>query len=402
MLAMVVFNCQGFLFFEPKTMKIAVFHNLPPGGAMRALYEHLRILSRTHGFYLYTTNTDFGSQKLFPLHKLVKKTFFFKTTPPRNFVAYLRFVYRTLPQIHATIARKIDKEKYDVVLATHDFWTKSPYLLRFLKTPNIYLCHEVPREFYEPSSWHFHSFKAKIAYFFRKYLKTIDKENVKKADKILTVSRFSQSIIKKVYKRRANIIRNGVDSEFFKPLRGSKRKRIFLSVGSFNRFKGHDFLIRAIANSDCRSHYTLCLVGTEGTDKDFLLNLAHRLGVKLSLKKKISNSALRKLYSQSYAFLYAPRNEPFGLVALEAMACGLPVVGVKEGGLQETIKENIGWLVERDIKKFSAVIDYLAKNPKKIEALRRKVRQYVKKEWGWNRGATRLICHLKKIASNKK
>lgn len=54
---------------------------------------------------------------------------------------------------------------------------------------------------------------------------------------------------------------------------------------------------------------------------------------------------LRRLYNAADVFVMPSRREPFGLVALEAMACGLPVVGSNEGGLPEFINSSVGTLV---------------------------------------------------------
>lgn len=54
---------------------------------------------------------------------------------------------------------------------------------------------------------------------------------------------------------------------------------------------------------------------------------------------------MRRLYNAADVFVMPSRREPFGLVALEAMACGLPVVGSNEGGLPEFINSSVGTLV---------------------------------------------------------
>ena len=66
---------------------------------------------------------------------------------------------------------------------------------------------------------------------------------------------------------------------------------------------------------------------------------------------------LRRLYNAADVFVMPSRREPFGLVALEAMACGLPVVGSNEGGLPEFINSQVGTLVSpEDEEAFCAAI----------------------------------------------
>jgi glycosyltransferase involved in cell wall biosynthesis len=87
--------------------------------------------------------------------------------------------------------------------------------------------------------------------------------------------------------------------------------------------------------------------------------------------------------------------EPFGLVPLEAMSCGTPVVGVREGGVQESIiHERTGLLVERDPKKFSNAVQHLLSNPDLIAEYGRNGREHVLKNWTWDRSVDRLEDHL--------
>lgn len=380
-------------------MKIAVFHNLPSGGAKRILLGQVGYLSQNHTVDVFFT--QFSRGRDFLDHKNTKiREHSFDSSWPKNFVDYLHLVYYRLPCMHREIAKKIDRVHYDVVLAAHDFWTKSPYLLRYLRTPSVYWCHEPPREFYEPLSLHNKNIKEYIAWFFRIPIKKIDTENVNYASTVITGSKFMQKKLFSIYKRKIFLVKNGVDTKFFRYKR-VRRERFFLSVGALTRLKGYDFLIRSIARSKLGKKLPLVLVGNGGQDEEEFLMLARRMGVKVITKKFIKDIELLSLYNRALLLLYAPINEPFGLVPLEAMACGLPVLAVDEGGIKETVKQKVGWTTKRCEDDFAEKLDRLLKNPLLIEAQRPKVRTYVEKHWSNKETCRQLLRQLLNTAQKR-
>jgi glycosyltransferase involved in cell wall biosynthesis len=76
--------------------------------------------------------------------------------------------------------------------------------------------------------------------------------------------------------------------------------------------------------------------------------------------------------------------EPFGLVALEAMACGTPVIGVHEGGVRESVVEGVsGILVERGSPEIAAAVARLMGDPALRSSLGKSARDYVCRGWTW-------------------
>ncbi len=74
--------------------------------------------------------------------------------------------------------------------------------------------------------------------------------------------------------------------------------------------------------------------------RDHLKDLASKLGVKLRILSMIDDEELVLFYNKASILVYAPYLEPFGLVPLEAMSCGTPIVAVKEGGVRESVIHN--------------------------------------------------------------
>jgi glycosyltransferase involved in cell wall biosynthesis len=346
-------------------MKIAVYSNLTSGGAQRTFTELTKRLAKKHKLDFYNLNLPI----------------------PRQFFKAQGFSYTKLDYFQRELAQKIDNKHYDVVLLSHDYLTKSPLLLRYLKTPTVYLCHEPFREFYEPASVFSRSWKHKLVNLFRLPLKWIDEANIGRASVVVANSRYSQKRLTEVYHRKITKIPLGVDSKKF-VFKNLPRENFFLSVGALARFKGMDFLVRAIGLLPREYRYPLAVAANGGRDEQYIKNLAKALKVKLVIKRQADDKELVRLYNKARLFLYAPYYEPFGLVALEAMACGLPVIGVKEGGLPEivTVAKN-GWLTTRDINKFSSVImQGLREADNKF---RQKTVDSIKK-WNWENSVEQL------------
>ena len=97
--------------------------------------------------------------------------------------------------------------------------------------------------------------------------------------------------------------------------------------------------------------------------------------------------------------VYAPYMEPFGLVPLESMACGTPVVAVKEGGVKESVlHEETGLLVERNPEIFSEAILRLLQDPELTKTLGENGRQYVAQHWTWEQSTQKLESYLVECA----
>ena len=124
-------------------------------------------------------------------------------------------------------------------------------------------------------------------------------------------------------------------------------QKLILFAGKFTQFKGIDILLQAAQlyeRSQPGSFVTL-LAGS-GEEDARLKQLALDLGLEsvyfLGHRNQLE---LRQLYSSADVFVMPSRSEAFGLVALEAMACGLPVVASNVGGLPDFINTEVGHLV---------------------------------------------------------
>jgi len=146
--------------------------------------------------------------------------------------------------------------------------------------------------------------------------------------------------------------------------------RVILSVGRWNseeRYKGLDHLIAALAR--IRTHWPevqLVAVG-EGDDRHWLENLAAEHGVQrhVHLFSGLAPAQIAACYAACEVFALPSRGEGFGLVYLEAMASGKPVIGGSHGGAPEVIEDGLtGYLVSHgDVAQLVAALDSLLHEP---------------------------------------
>jgi glycosyltransferase involved in cell wall biosynthesis len=227
-------------------------------------------------------------------------------------------------------------------------------------------------------------------------LKRRDRRNLRFARAVLVNSNFIRESVGRIYGRDVQVSYLGVDTEKFRPLRRN-REPMVLSVGSLTPLKGFDFLIRAVARLPKQGRPCLQIASNfeNPPERLFLEQLASELDVDLRLWSNISEEALVECYNAASLVVYAPLREPFGLVALEAMACGVPVVAVREGGISETVvHEQTGLLVERNEDEFAQAIARILDRPAFAARLGVNGREHVIRHWTWNGSVANLERQL--------
>ena len=172
----------------------------------------------------------------------------------------------------------------------------------------------------------------------------------------------------------------GVDLGFFSadgPTPGRQRKHRILSVGRLVPRKGVDLVIRALPYlQDAGFDDVELLIVGGGADSGVLhadpevrrlLELAEELGVsdQVNLQGQVSRGEMPGIFRSADAVVCAPWYEPFGIVPLEAMACGVPVVAAAVGGLRDTVVDHGTGLhvPPRDPEAIASALALLLENP---------------------------------------
>lgn len=160
----------------------------------------------------------------------------------------------------------------------------------------------------------------------------------------------------------------GIDTDFFSPPSSYARNGYILSVGRFSDpRKNVRLLFDAYAKLVRRETQVpdLVLVGNEPArgDKEYMLKLG--IGAKVHLYENVSAEELRRLYRGARIFVLSSDEEGLGLVVLEAMACGLPVVATDCGGPRTSVVDGVtGILVPvRDADALASAMMRLVTDP---------------------------------------
>lgn len=213
---------------------------------------------------------------------------------------------------------------------------------------------------------------------------------------------------------RIVIIPPGVDTNVFRPiptqrardLIGRYDEKTVLFVGRIDPVKGLDTWFRAMKlvverDPTLRQHMCVCLIGgdlDDDIDPDSelarLVDLKEELGIGdiVTFLGSRAQAALPFYYSAAAAVVMPSRYESFGLAALEAMACGAPVVASDVGGLSFLVHDDVtGFLVpEGNAEKFAEKILLLLRNPAlRAEMGKRGVAEA--QEYAWSNIAARMI-----------
>ena len=404
-------------------MRIAVYHDLPSGGAKRVIYEVVRRLADRHQIDIYSLST--ADESFCDVRAFTGAHRSFPFQPARLFNSPFGRLnqwqrmrnLRQLEAVGAQAAAAIDAEGYDAVWVHPCMWLQAPHVLAHLRTPSSFYVHESMRWAYEEeiarpgterAGWR-RAIDAldPLDQLYRRSAIRADWRNLNAATHLHANSEFTAANVLQNYGRAAHVCYPGVDAELFSPRANVSCEPWILSVGEIRPSKSFDFLIECLALIPKDRRVPLRLIGnaSRGEEVAFLEDLARRREVDLQIETNVPIGALIERFHQAALVAYAPIREPLGLVPLEAMACGTPVVGVAEGGVRETVAHGqTGLLTPRDPRAFADALETLLRNRDLRDSLGREGRKRVLEQWTWDRtadGVESCLEELSRFAGSK-
>lgn len=308
---------------------------------------------------------------------------------PKKYIPRDNFL-KIIDEFAENILRRIKKEKINYDIIHSNYWYSGLIGLkvaRKIKKPLVHVYHSIGQIRFENLK------KLKLQKndndFFKRR-KIAEKEIAKKANGVIATSPVEEKIIKKLFcikDKKIKIITIGVDTKIFRPIKTEKARKIIkiensdkiiIYVGRIEWRKGIGTLLYAFR--EVLRNYPnarLYIIGggkskltkkLEEPEQQRLKKIIKELNIenKVAFLGAIKQKYLYQYYSASDVCVVPSYYEPFGIVPVEAMACGTPVVASNTGGLQYTVKDGeTGYLAEvRNYKNLAKKIIITLKNGK--------------------------------------
>lgn len=300
-------------------MRIALAHDylVQYGGAERVL-ECFGELFPDAPIYTLVYNKELMHGKFAGRH--IRTSFIQKIPLAKN-------KHRVFPAIMPMAIEQFDFSLYDLVISDSSSFAKGiitgPETLHicYMHTPMRYAwddCHKYTSDFYFPG------FIKALVPWAMNYIRIWDRVSAERPDKIIANSQFVAKRIKKYYKREAAVIHPPVNFDNF--FISDTRKDYFLMVGRLIAYKRFDIAIKAFNDLGL----PLKIIG-RGPEINRLKKMAK---LNIEFLGRVPDDKLAKCYAECKAFIF-PQEEDFGIVAIEAMASGRPIIAYRGGDIPE-------------------------------------------------------------------
>lgn len=225
-------------------------------------------------------------------------------------------------------------------------------------------------------------------------------QTIKRCNAFISVSNALRKSIEELGADGNNIqvIPNSVNDSFTYEECKSIRKFCFVSIGNLVESKRFDLTIKAFARKFRENPNVQLKIIGDGNLRKMLQEMTKQLGIedKVTFTGRISRKQVISTLQESKVFVLPSDFETFGVVYIEAMACGLPVIGTKNGGAQEIITENCGKLIERDdLNELSEAMENIYNNYNSYD--RKNISEYCRTHFGEEQIYNKLLDVYKEL-----
>lgn len=231
----------------------------------------------------------------------------------------------------------------------------------------------------------------------------LEYQGLNEADRVIAVSHYTKNMVNRYYgvpMDNIEVVHNGVDLDEFSPLKMRAlfpNDKIVLFVGRLTFQKGVDYFLQAAKQVLEVEPRTIFLVVGDGDMYEKLVVDAAELGIgnRVVFPGFMAGERLKACYQMADVFVMPSVSEPYGIVALEALASGTPAVISRQSGVSESLSHVLKvdfW----DTRKMSGMITSLLRYPEMAQELARQA----KREAGmmtWQKAAAKTLAVYRQL-----
>lgn len=271
---------------------------------------------------------------------------------------YAKTKHRNYLPLFPRAIEQFNLSDFDIIISSSHAVAKGVKTNR--RQLHISYCYSPMRYAWDNAEEYLKGFKGSVAKLFLNYLRRWDIKSSKNPDYLIAISEYIRNKIKRIYNRDADVIYPPVDTDKF-PLEINKED-YYLAASRLVPYKRIDLIVEAFANMLDKK---LVVIGS-GPEKEKILSKATP---NVDVIGYQDFESLKTYMQKAKAFVFAAE-EDFGIVVVEAMACGTPVIAFKTGGASETVvdgktgilfpEQTVDSIIEAIIKfeQISSTLDY--------------------------------------------
>ncbi len=376
------------------TMKIALYHPWikSKGGAERLLFEYadrsehdVDIITQFHG----------GSFEEYGTEPIVLS----ESDIPRGFVR------KGVSAGYRILLSDLDLEEYDALIVSES-GIGCLVTLRNHIDPTICYCHTPLRAAHS----FYHDYLDQYGFFSRQIFRTavhsymlLERQAWNRFDAVICNSQTTLDTVEEAGLGRnvpKSIIYPGADVEQF---RNDGKGDYFLYPSRFKKYKRQELAIEAFKEYRERTdkHHRLILAGYPDAET-YLDELRGRADDDIEIRTDVSDEEMRELYAESCAVLFTASREDWGIVPVEAMASGKPVIATDEGGPTESIQDgHNGFLVPANAGMIADRMTTLTDDEDIYERMSKKAEERAQ-EFTWDAFTTKLDAEVEQSVQQRR
>ncbi len=305
-------------------MKVAIIHYwfLTRRGGEKVVESILKIFPQADIYTLFYDKKQYGNY--LENHKV------FTSSLNRSFLK--KHYQKIFPLYPKGIASLKLKEEYDLIISSESGPAKGVQITN--NAPHICYIHSPMRYCWSHTDMYVQSanplLRPLMRFFFNR-LKKWDTTTIDNVDLYIANSKNVANRVQKYYNKKAVVVYPPIEEQLFKKPLQVSTKEVYVSFGAITPYKKIDLLVEAFNENG----KPLIIIG-KGSEREKLIKKA-----KSNIEFKIYPNweDIERTFYKSKALLF-PGEEDFGMIPLEIMAYGIPVIAYKKGGALETVIEN--------------------------------------------------------------